>query len=215
MNSHTIKKGECLSSIAEIYGFHDPDIIYNHSDNAQLKAKRSNPNVLCKGDKVNIPDKIEKKMPGADAQKHKFKAKGIRTHLRFLIEDFDGTSLANKSYVLEVGSEIYKGKTTGAGLIEQKVLAVETQGRLTVWLDDKETSSLMWPLEIGSLEPHDEVCGIQARLNNLGFDSGKVDGIVGPKTNAAVETFKRKNGLADNDTIDDETKNKLKQVYGF
>ncbi|MFH1216444.1 MAG: peptidoglycan-binding protein [Pseudomonadota bacterium] len=215
MSTHITKKGDCLSSLAGKYGFHDPDALHSHPDNSQLKAKRSNPNLLCKGDKVKIPDKTEKKEQGADGQKHRFKAKGLRTHIRFLVEDFEGTGLAGKKYKLEVGRESFEGTTAGDGLVEHIVMANETQGTLTVWLDNTKTSSLMWPLEIGALEPHTEKRGIQARLNNLGFNSGKEDGIVGPKTKAAVNAFKKKNGLADDDVIDDATKNKLKEVYGF
>ena len=215
MKSHTIKKGECLSSLSAQYGFHDPDVLYSHPANASLKAKRDNPNLLCPGDTVTIPDKTEKKVERPDGNKHQFKAKGLRTHLRFLVEDVDGIALAGKKYKLEVGTEFFEGTTAGDGLIEHPVLATETNGKLTVWLDDTKTSALIWPLEIGALEPHKVTSGIQARLNNLGFNSGKVDGIVGPRTKAAVKAFKKKNGLANNDVIDDATKNKLKEVYGF
>lgn len=36
---------------------------------------------------------------------------------------------------------------------------------------------------------------IQARLKELGFDPGPVDGIIGPKTEAAIVAFKRSRGL--------------------
>lgn len=36
---------------------------------------------------------------------------------------------------------------------------------------------------------------LQSRLNELGFDSGKVDGIIGPKTYSAVQKFQKANGL--------------------
>lgn len=41
------------------------------------------------------------------------------------------------------------------------------------------------------LEPIDTVMGIQRRLNQAGFDSGKEDGIYGPKTTAAVKRFQQ------------------------
>jgi hypothetical protein len=215
MSTHTIKKGECLSSLAQKYGFDDPDAIYSHPPNAQLKQKRSNPNLLCKGDKVQVPDREDKSEQVKDGQKYTFKAKGLRTHLRFLIEDFEGNGLAGKDYVLEVGMASFSGKTTGEGLVETLVQASETRGRLIVWLDDQKSSCMVWNLEIGSLEPHEETRGMQARLNNLGYFCGKVDGVVGPKTRAAVRAFKKINGLGDNDTIDDATKNGIRDVYGF
>lgn len=215
MKTHIVKKGECFSSLARKYGFHDPDTLYSHPDNAQLKQKRPNPNVLMVGDKVKIPDKQEKTEQISHSRRHVFKVKGLRTHLRFIVEDLDGNSLANKAYDLEVGAETLTGKTDGQGLVERQVSAGVNRARLTLWLDDKKSSSLVWNLEIGALTPHDDNGGIQARLNNLGFFCGKVDGIVGPRTKAAVKAFKKKNNLADNDTIDDAFKNKLKTVYGF
>jgi N-acetylmuramoyl-L-alanine amidase len=215
MKKHIIQRGECLSSLAEKYGFHDPDVLHSLPENSELKATRKNPNLLCKGDKVKIKDKVIKYESGADAQKHRFKVKGLRTWLRFMIEDFDGNALANKKYQLDIGSDSYSGMTAGDGLIEHRVMASETRGTLTVWIDDSGTNSLVWPLEVGHLEPYDTNRGIQARLNNLGFGCGEVDGIIGPKTRAAAKAFKKKNGLADNDTIDTTTKNKLKDVYGF
>jgi hypothetical protein len=132
-----------------------------------------------------------------------------------LIEDFEGQGLADKAYVLEVGMASHEGRTNGEGLVEALVQASETRGRLIVWLDDQKSSCMVWNLEIGSLEPHEETRGMQARLNNLGYFCGKVDGVVGPKTRAAVKAFKKKNGLGDNDTIDDATKNGIRDVFGF
>lgn len=56
---------------------------------------------------------------------------------------------------------------------------------------------VQWSLKIGRLNPileiaPDERCvsGVQARLNNLNFNTGPVDGMVGPNTTAAVIAFK-------------------------
>jgi hypothetical protein len=215
MRTHTVKKGECLSSLAHKYGFDDPNIIYSHPQNAPLKQMRSNPNVLRVGDRVHIPDRQDSSEQVNDGSRHTFRAGGLRTHLRFVIEDFEGNALAGKEYELEVGMASFSGRTGAEGLVENLVPASEMRGRLTVWLDDSKTSFLVWNLELGTLEPHDEIRGMQARLNNLGFPCGKVDGLVGPKTRAAVQAFKKKNGIGDNDTIDDATQNKIRDVYGF
>jgi LysM repeat protein len=45
---YTVKQGDHLSSIAHEYGFPDYQTIWNHADNAQLKQKRKNPNVLSR-----------------------------------------------------------------------------------------------------------------------------------------------------------------------
>ena len=52
-----VKQGECMSSYAKKYGFHDPDVIYSHPANSALKTERKNPHILKKGDVVKIPDR--------------------------------------------------------------------------------------------------------------------------------------------------------------
>ena len=54
--SYQVKEGDCLSSIAFEQGFF-PDTIWNHSNNAVLKEKRKDPNVLMQGDVVFVPDR--------------------------------------------------------------------------------------------------------------------------------------------------------------
>jgi uncharacterized protein (TIGR02594 family) len=45
-----------------------------------------------------------------------------------------------------------------------------------------------------AMKPH-EVRFVQSRLEDLGFDPGPVDGIMGPHTESAIIAFKRANGL--------------------
>jgi hypothetical protein len=215
MKTHKVTPGDCCSKLAEQYGFHEADAIYSHTSNAALKAKRDNPNLLCKNDKVIIPEKKKSSESCADSTKHCFKAQGIRTHLRFLVEDFEGNALSGKSYELEVGNDKSIGTTGSDGLIEHLIHAGHTKGNLLVWLDGTKTKSILWPLEIGYLEPHTENSGVQSRLNNLGYDCGKVDAVIGKKTKSAIHAFKKKNGLADDDVLDTATRDKIKEIYGL
>jgi hypothetical protein len=58
--NHVIEQGEHLSHLAAQYGFRDYLTIWDHPNNAALKDKRQNPNVLFPGDSVFIPDKEKK-----------------------------------------------------------------------------------------------------------------------------------------------------------
>ncbi len=58
--------------------------------------------------------------------------------------------------------------------------------------------AVAWKLSIGALNPIEEkapddrcVSGCQQRLNNLNFNTGPIDGIVGANTDAAVKAFKK------------------------
>src|SRR2546428_12660680 len=57
---YKVKECEYLRQIALEHGFLDPNIIWNHPNNAKLKAKRKYHNVLNPGDILFIPDKTDK-----------------------------------------------------------------------------------------------------------------------------------------------------------
>lgn len=50
---------------------------------------------------------------------------------------------------------------------------------------------------------------VQQELNDRGFDAGPVDGIMGPKTQAALKRFQAENGLPQNGQLGKETLEKL------
>jgi N-acetylmuramoyl-L-alanine amidase len=59
----------------------------------------------------------------------------------------------------------------------------------------------------------DDVRDLQARLNRLGFDSGQVDGILGPDTRAAIVDFQGNVGLVDDGTAGPETIGALLRLH--
>jgi N-acetylmuramoyl-L-alanine amidase len=58
----------------------------------------------------------------------------------------------------------------------------------------------------------DDVGELQIRLNNLGFDAGKPDGIFGPNTQKAVSEFQRNRGLAEDGLAGPEVITELRLV---
>jgi N-acetylmuramoyl-L-alanine amidase len=193
MAEHLVEQGECLSSIAEKYGFKDYRSIYDHPQNRHLRQKRPNPNVLHPGDLVFVPDKEKRKEPCSTEKRHRFVVKSATVLLRIYLKETGGKALANLNYTLAVGEQKLKGRTDGEGLLKQEIPADVHSGKLT--LDDLGIS---WELEIGHLDPVDDktdetvrMTGIQARLNNLGYFCGAVDGVFGPLTEAALKRFQK------------------------
>jgi len=202
--AHTVQQGEYLSSIAKKYGFSDWQTIYNHPENADLKKVRPNPDVLCAGDVVVIPDKGVKQEACDHEKQHKFVVKVPKALLKIVVKDPDGKPLANQPYTLTVAWLTVKGTTDGSGLLQQKIPIGIEFGELSL-----DKLGLSWPINIGHLDPVETPTGIQARLKNLGYNVGEVDGLIGPKTTEALKSFqsaalgqKDPSGVADKDTRD-------------
>ena len=61
VKSHVVRTGECLQSIAALYGF-SPETIWGHPDNAKLAAARTHGSVLTPGDVLRIPERRDKEV---------------------------------------------------------------------------------------------------------------------------------------------------------
>src|SRR5687768_6010003 len=120
---HTITQGECFSSLTKKFGFSDYKTIYDHAENAELKTKRPNPNVLFPGDIVSIPDKQLGEESGATEAKHDFKIIRKKTFIRVVIKDSENKPFANIDYELTVDGDKLTGKTDGSGKVEQEIPA--------------------------------------------------------------------------------------------
>lgn len=206
MPNHEVRQGECIFSIAKIYGFFW-EKIWNHPNNAQLKQSRQDPNILYPGDVVFVPEKEEKQESCATEQRHRFRKKGTSAMLRIQLLD-DDEPRADESYVLEIDGQLFSGTTDGDGRLEHPILPDARKGRLLVGEAQEE-----YILKLGYVDPIDEVSGVQARLNNLGFDCGEVDGVLGPRTEAALREFQRKYELTETGEADEATRNKLVEIH--
>jgi hypothetical protein len=194
---HTVQQGECLSSIAKQYGFANESTIYNHDLNKGLRQTRPNPNVLLPGDRLWIPDKTVKRESCQTAKVHQFKVARKQTRLRLIVRDIDGVPLAGKKYKLTVAGTTQEGVLPDDAMLDQPIPPDALEGELSVWADENLPESPdKWTLKLGHLDPVEALSGVQARLNNLGYDCGPVDGINGPRTQAAVKAFQKDHGLA-------------------
>ena len=212
MPIHVVQQGECLSKIAARYGFGDYRVLYDHPDNAELKKKRVNPNVLEPGDRIVIPDKDLKVEEGlATGKLHRFRVRRPRKELRLKLEGHDGKPLAGAAYVLDVGGERHEGTTDGDGKLEQKVPVSETTGTLTI-------AGRVLHLRLGHLNPLDAadggISGAQGRLSNLGYNPGPADGVLGRRTRTALALFQHDEKLDVTGKLDDTTKKKLEEKHG-
>lgn len=88
------------------------------------------------------------------------------------------------------------GAVTGLSLLQGVVIGA-VGGGLIGGLTNQSTINLGDPVWASADKPANAaaVSRVQAGLNRLGYDSGPTDGILGPKTKAAIESYQRKNGM--------------------
>ena len=215
MPVHVVRQGECLSSIAERYGFADPMTLYDHADNAELRQLRPNPNLLHPGDRVNVPPAALKTHDVPTDDVGRFVLKRGRAIFRLVLDDADGEPQADLPWTLAIDGEEHAGTTGSDGLIEVPIPPGATEGTLAIQPDPDDPELVHeYSLQLGGLDPVEEVSGIQARLVNLGFDCGAIDGDEGDETQEALDAFRKREGIDEEGPCGDQTRAKLLERHG-
>lgn len=212
---HIVSQGEHIASIAKTYGFSDWKTIYDHPKNKDLKEKRPNPNILYPGDQVFIPKKEFKQKEIQADKKFTVKVKSIVSKLQVVLKGYDDKPLANKKFKLKFDKTELSGSTDDQGKVKHEMPPDARSVELSVVLDDKDPdNTAVWQLKIGDLDPLDEVTGMEARLNNLGYDAGNSHNAEDRQFKSAVEEFQCDHKLKVDGICGPKTQSKLKEVHG-
>ncbi|MGH9405567.1 MAG: peptidoglycan-binding protein [Terriglobia bacterium] len=205
MPFHTIESSECISSIALENGLFW-ETIWNHPQNADLKQRRKDPNILFPGDVLFIPD-LELKQELRSTETHNcFVKRNNLVILRLrLLDDFKPR--AGLKYTLVINGISFSGQTDGEGHLRQHIPADAT-GALLLTAEDA------YNVDIGVLDPIMENSGVQHRLSNLGYLSEAATGEIDDATTAALSRFQKEHGLNATGDLNQETRNKLQSVHG-
>lgn len=205
---HDVQPGEGISSLGEKYGL-SPDAIWSHPDNADLKSRRPDGNVLLPGDRLTIPDKQMKTVSVATGRVHRFRRLGVPAKLRLQLV-LNDKPRADEEYRLEVGGRVIEGRTDADGVLEAPVPPQAREARLLLGPapDAQEIR-----LQLGRLDPHAEVTGVQNRLVNLGHLDGPPSGAWDKPTRRALRAFQRKSGLPVTGEADEATRAKLSEIH--
>lgn len=216
MGYRQVQQGECLSSIAKAYGFADYQTIYQRPENADFRQKRPNPNIICPGDTLFIPDRETKEISKGTDQRHAFELKQPHVQLRLCLKDDLHQPYKNTKYRLSVGVDQWEGSTDDEGMVEREILADATTGEITIFPQggSKPDEGYTFLLQLGELDPVDELSGVDARLINLGF--GPVDaegGLSDEDRKEALSAFQARFGLDATGDLSDETRSKLRYLH--
>src|ERR1022692_1174838 len=141
---YSVQQGDSLSSIAFGFGM-NWQTLWNHPDNAALKSRRKDPNVIYPGDVVCIPEKSPRIESCSTDAKHKFVRKATPDKLKIrLLKDFEPR--ANTAYTLVVDGVTKGGSTDGAGQIEEWISPGAKEGKLILDGGKEE-----YPLNLGHI----------------------------------------------------------------
>jgi N-acetylmuramoyl-L-alanine amidase len=214
VTDHVVQQGEHLTQIADKYGFRNFETIWNHPDNAKLKATRPSPNVLLPGDTLKIPDKTDKKTAVPTTQKHRFQLAGNRLSLHLALRDFDNQPLANTPCELRItGGPTAQLTTDGDGHIKTPIPITAKEATL-VFKDPLVPFDLSVPIKIGHLDPVDAISGQKARLSNLGYITRPLEEVDDTVFARTVQEFQCDLGLKVTGICDAATQSKLKDLHG-
>ncbi|MFO0651209.1 MAG: LysM peptidoglycan-binding domain-containing protein, partial [Polyangiales bacterium] len=136
MPKHTVTQGECLTSIADRYGFYW-QTLWNDPENEHLQKLGRHPNALLPGDVVNIPEKRIKRYIRQTGARYTWKVKGIPAKLRLELL-WDDEPRASEPFVLTVDGAVIEGTTDAAGRLEVTIPPGAVSGRLKVGEGDRE-----------------------------------------------------------------------------
>jgi peptidoglycan hydrolase-like protein with peptidoglycan-binding domain len=117
-----------------------------------------------------------------------------------------------------VENQVYLLTMDGQGRLEQTVLVPAEHASLVIKDPQTPLHDVVIPIKIGHLDPVEEVSGQKARLNNLGYFAGPLEGKSEEENNvmflSAVEEFQCDHGLVVDGKCGPNTQAKLKQVHG-
>ena len=175
---YSVKQGDCIMSIAEEYR---PlwETIWNFPDNADLKELRKDPNILHPGDVVVIPEKTPRKESAPVDQLSQYVKKTPKAQVRLRLLDLKRQPRAGLDYTATVDGVSSSGTSDWDGYITIVTPPDARQLKLKVTEGAKIDE---YTLPLGSIDPVEEVSGVQHRLTNLGYSCGSEQGTLGENT---------------------------------
>lgn len=207
--NHVVKPGECVSSIAFEAGFFW-QTLWDDPENATLKEARGAPNVLLPGDRLHVPEKREKEVPCETGARHRFTRKGVPELFRLRISDQGDESLAGEPYLLDVEGATQEGEIPEDGVLELRIPPDARRGILILRRTGEE-----FELRLGGLDPADTTSGMQARLNDLGYECGAADGDPGERTREAIRAFLEDEYPDVDETPSDPQEGRVRERFGL
>lgn len=204
--SHETTDGDHLSRVAATHGRRAYRAIWEHGENAALRASRHTPHVLAPGDRVFVPAVIMREVERPTEQRHRFRATLSSLVLRVRRQHWDGSG------IVEPPTGVTRDGKPVEFAVQGEVVTVPIEPLTTRCVFTKAGSEVS--LQIGFLRPVDSVPGFRERLNNLGYRAGDSDDARQLDIRSAVEEFQCDQQLSIDGKCGPVTQQRLLKVHG-
>lgn len=208
----SIRQGETTEGLAAAY-HHFWRTVWQHPRNAELRARRPNPNVLREGDELFIPPRDPRVESCATTREHVFRVRGVPSRLTVRCLDLLGRPRAGEPYVL-VGRELeVRGTVDPDGWVKASI--DPGLARVTLTVGEPDSNDLeTYELWLGHLDPIEYLEGVCHRLRNLGYYLGPSIGEADEALREAVARFREEQSLPEGEEVDDELRQALVRAHG-
>lgn len=212
--SRKVKSGESAELIVWSAGLEDFKAVWGSGDNAQLRQRRPDPNILMPGDTLVLPDAKPTVHELATGARHRVVVHVPRKELRLRVLAHKDTPLANAPYrlVLDDQPEPREGTTDGDGLLKEKVRIDVTGAVLEI--DERRFRLRLNYINPFPSDEKDSASGVSSRLAALGYESGAATKASSPALMAAVALYQSDAGIEATGKLDAATQQQLEQDFG-
>lgn len=197
---------ECLELISARCGV-PVETIWAMPENEELVSLRSRPNVLLPGDRLTLPPKARAPHQVQAGRRYRFVVPTTLCKLRVSVAEHGQVKTETPFAFFYGGEKVAGGTVDATGIVECEVPIDAKVVHLLL-------GGILHPLAVRALNPVATPSGAQQRLINLGYAPGKVDGILGPRTKAALRAFQRDLQLTETGALDRSTQDRLHQAHG-
>ena len=187
---HEVNQGERLATIALLYGFARWQTVWEFRGNDAIRTQRKSPEILLPGDGISIPTRLDRwaEVTGGSASYH-IRSAAELLRVRFIEADFGGKQQARFVARPANGAEV-RGSLEANGTMQIELIPGTRKVSVNLFLDPAAEPFATYELAIGHLDPSDEISGIQARLANLGYYSGPINGELDETTRRGISEFR-------------------------
>ncbi len=215
MKPYVIRQGDYLTKLGHTMGF-DPELVWGHGKNAELRERRANKDLLHPGDIVWIPPSPDKKrLAIRSGAANRYIARIPKKPVEVRVQ-VGGEPLADEpAVILGVGPDPIETKTYEDGWIRTEV---QVHVREVEVILPRKARTLR--VRVGDLDPINTVNGLRKRLQHLGFYQPTKVGVENQDASdpgaliGALKAFQSARNIQPTGKLDDETKGALLAKHG-